>query len=159
MRDREKERERDRRDYGWQQPGATYRYHQSQKQPIRSVYFRTRRLKQPEVMSQQVTSALNLLWQIKTNSSEWLFGSRPACRVLEWLVRQRFWCRAAPRFLLVVLDARCIEGWCELGRGGSYGSREGGMWRGGGVLNWKQWLKIRPNEELIVDLNVLWNGM
>lgn len=33
---------------------------------------------------------------------------------------------SSPRFLLVVLDARCIEGWRELGKSGGYGSRREG---------------------------------
>lgn len=55
---RSREKQRDRRDYRWQQPGATYHYHQSQRRPIRSVYSRKRRLKQPEVLSQQALNAL-----------------------------------------------------------------------------------------------------
>lgn len=45
---------------------------------------------------------------------------------------QRLWRPATPRFLLVVLGARCIEGWCEPGRGEVMGAGRD-MWRGGGI--------------------------
>lgn len=124
-------RAEEKKKHWWQQPDATYCYHQSQRRPIRSVCHS--RLKQTEVLPCKWISFLKIIKSSiinQTDSSDWWF-SRSAHTVLVWLVANRL------RLVSPRVHTGCSP--CQMHWGmvwvGGYGSKKGACGREWGVLN------------------------